>query len=591
MKMFAGETTMKLLARMGMKEGDAIEHPWLSKKCRAGPAKVEERNFQVRKNILEYDEVMEHQRQRFYGLRQRVLEGRRVKGLIFEYTEDVVDDAIRRVPRRGVRRDMRRGLRARSARVLHPPERLKGKDADEMDRAIRASRRRTRSPPSASRSGEYIPVEGSEVSIDFDSAGLYRWAKNRFGIELDTGSLREGGVKERRAVQEMLEEAAAEKIEQTPLERIPHFADPRYGPEQLAKWVKEKFGFEIDVDEIVRHRDDDQLAVRDLIIERARETYTRREAEFPAEFILQRVMGMARQNPGEAFEHLRDWARRRAGLELTAEEIKTTPPQKMRDRLVGALRDALERDDLEEMTRKALETASDDELDELLRARYGEGITERMRYLEDEEREDAIRARVETLARPELVQFEQMVIIETLDSSWKDHLYAMDQLRDSIGFRAFAQTDPKIEYKREGQRMFQGDVARDPREGHGLHLQGASRPPRAGRRASPDGSASDAAPRAGPAADAGSATGAGSTTRAGRPRRRRRGEHHGRLDRRSGLLDGAPEIRRGTGRSRRPPEDGWIRMMCGSYRLREGRSRATPSRRHRAGRPTGDRAQ
>ncbi|HIB69587.1 MAG TPA: hypothetical protein EYO33_32035, partial [Phycisphaerales bacterium] len=67
---------------------------------------------------------------------------------------------------------------------------------------------------------------------------------------------------------------------------------------------------------------------------------------------------------------------------------------------------------------------------------------------------DAIRARVETLARPELVQFEQMVLIDTLDQAWKDHLYEMDQLRDSIGFRAIAQTDPKIEYKREGQRMF-----------------------------------------------------------------------------------------------------------------------------------------
>ena len=62
-----------------------------------------------------------------------------------------------------------------------------------------------------------------------------------------------------------------------------------------------------------------------------------------------------------------------------------------------------------------------------------------MRYLDEDDREDAIRARVETLARPELVQFEQMVLVETLDQSWKDHLYAMDQLRDSIGFRAIAQ--------------------------------------------------------------------------------------------------------------------------------------------------------
>jgi len=69
MKMFAGDTQMKILSRLGMKEGDSIEHPWLSKSVERAQRKVEERNFQVRKNILEYDEVMELQRQRFYGLR------------------------------------------------------------------------------------------------------------------------------------------------------------------------------------------------------------------------------------------------------------------------------------------------------------------------------------------------------------------------------------------------------------------------------------------------------------------------------------------------------------------------------------------
>ena len=45
-------------------------------------------------------------------------------------------------------------------------------------------------------------------------------------------------------------------------------------------------------------------------------------------------------------------------------------------------------------------------------------------------------------------------MLDTLDTTWKDHLYQMDQLRDSIGFRAFSQQDPRIEYKREGQRQF-----------------------------------------------------------------------------------------------------------------------------------------
>ncbi len=463
MKMFAGETTMKLLSRLGMKEGDAIEHPWLSKNVERAQKKVEERNFQVRKNILEYDEVMEHQRQRFYGLRQRILEGRQVKDLIFEYIEDVVDDAIGEY----LDADYSATCAADYAReqldcsIL--PERLKGKDANEMDIAIRRLAREDVAATIVITLGEYMPIEGSEVSIDFDSAGLHRWAKNRFGIELDTGALREGGASERRVVQEMLEEAAFAKIDAEPLDKIPSFADSRYGAEQLSKWVKDKFTQEIDPDAILKAHADDELQVSDLIINTARELYEKREAEFPADFIMQRTMMIARQDPTEAFDGLVKWAKDRLGFDLTPDEIKTTPPTKIRMRLIEATKESLKTDDLSNMVNKALETSNDDELDALLIERYGEGITDRMRYLDEEDREPAIRARVETLSRPELIQFEQMVLIETLDTSWKDHLYAMDQLRDTIGFRAIAQTDPKIEYKREGQRMFQG-MMRDVRE-------------------------------------------------------------------------------------------------------------------------------
>lgn len=480
MKMFAGETTMKLLSRLGMKEGDAIEHPWLSKNVERAQKKVEERNFQIRKNILEYDEVMEHQRQRFYGLRQRILEGRQVKDLVFEYIEDVVDDAIGEY----LDEDYRATCAADYARVELDcsilPERLKGKDADEMDIAIRRLAKEDVTATIVITLGEYMPIEGSEVSIDFDSAGLFGWAKSRFGIELDTGSLREGGAAQRREVQDMLEQAAFAKIDAEPLEKIPSFADPRYGAEKLAEWVKDKFTKEIDPDEIIKARNDEDLLVRDLIIDTARELYEKREAEFPADFIMQRTMMLARQDPAAAFENLVKWGKDRVGLEMTPDEIKTTPPAKIRDRIIEATRESLKTDDLTVMVDKALATSGDDELDGVLMERYGEGITDRMRYLDEDDREPAIRARVETLSRPELIQFEQMVLIETLDTSWKDHLYSMDQLRDTIGFRAIAQTDPKIEYKREGQRMFQG-MMREIREkvtGYIFKARLAAPPPR-----------------------------------------------------------------------------------------------------------------
>lgn len=457
MKLFAGETTMKLLSRLGMKEGDAIEHPWLSKNVERAQKKVEERNFQVRKNILEYDEVMEHQRQRFYGLRQRVLEGRAVKDLIFEDIGQVVDSAIGEYldsdyPALSAAEYAREKL---DCSIL--PDRLRGKDADEMDVVIRRLAREDAAATINMTLGEYMPLEGSEISVDFDSAGLHRWASNRFGVELESAEeMREGGASERREVQDRLEQAAFEKIENTDLPELPTFAEPGYGARQLSAWVKRKFTFDVDPEEIIAAHDDDQREVRDLILDRAREAYRKREVEFPVDYAMQNAMSMARQDPNVAFAMLSDWAKRRVGVELTPDEIKNTPPQRMRQNLMEASRKKVDDNRMEKWINEAMGQPDDDALDTYLVETFGVGITERMRYLDKDDREDAVRARVETLARPEMLQFEQMVLIETFDSSWKDHLYAMDQLRDTIGFRAIAQTDPKIEYKREGQRQFLG---------------------------------------------------------------------------------------------------------------------------------------
>jgi preprotein translocase subunit SecA len=58
---------------------------------------------------------------------------------------------------------------------------------------------------------------------------------------------------------------------------------------------------------------------------------------------------------------------------------------------------------------------------------------------------------------------ERYLLLQTIDQHWKDHLYAMDHVKDSIGWRGYAQVDPKVEYKREGFAMF-GDML------HGMKL-------------------------------------------------------------------------------------------------------------------------
>ena len=50
---------------------------------------------------------------------------------------------------------------------------------------------------------------------------------------------------------------------------------------------------------------------------------------------------------------------------------------------------------------------------------------------------------------------ERALVLQMLDTAWKDHLLAMDHLRSSVGLRGYAQVDPKVEYKREGMRIFE----------------------------------------------------------------------------------------------------------------------------------------
>src|SRR3990172_6971069 len=64
----------------------------VTRRIEAAQKKVEERNFDIRKNLLEYDEVMDEQRRRVYGYRQRILEGANCKELVLE----MIDDQVRR---------------------------------------------------------------------------------------------------------------------------------------------------------------------------------------------------------------------------------------------------------------------------------------------------------------------------------------------------------------------------------------------------------------------------------------------------------------------------------------------------------------
>jgi len=458
MKMFAGETTMKILARLGMKEGDAIEHPMLSKSVANAQKKVEERNFHHRKNLLEYDEVMEHQRQFFYGTRQRVIEGRDVKGLIFDYIERTVKDAAEEY----LDPDYPYISAAEFAKVKLEcsiaPERLRGKDLPQMEIAIIDEALYEARQSIGITLGEYLPEAGSDAQVDFDAAGLARWAKGRFGVEINPDELKTGSSDERRIVEDRLVAAAERAIEGADLAGLAEFVQPNYGAITLSKWVKDKFDFDVAVDDIVRtHKAtaDTGVSVTDMLMKRVQTLYTEREKTYPVEFAMAMTNSLMRQDPATALAHLVAWTNRRFGLSLSVDDVRRTPPQKFRSQLLEHSAKFVDEGRLDAAIQKALACTTDEALETHFRDRYALALPASMRFLQGAERENAIRARVENILRAELLQLERSILLETLDGAWKDHLYAMDQLRDTINFRGFSQQDPRIEFKKEGSHLFQ----------------------------------------------------------------------------------------------------------------------------------------
>jgi preprotein translocase subunit SecA len=84
MRIFAGDRVKSLMEKMGMPDDEPIEHPWVSKSIQDAQRKVEARNFDIRKNLLEYDDVMNEQRKTVYKIRQQLLLG--------IYTPEIVDE-------------------------------------------------------------------------------------------------------------------------------------------------------------------------------------------------------------------------------------------------------------------------------------------------------------------------------------------------------------------------------------------------------------------------------------------------------------------------------------------------------------------
>ncbi|MBB5514024.1 preprotein translocase subunit SecA [Rubricella aquisinus] len=98
MRIFGSDRLDKMLGKLGMQEGEAIIHPWVSKAMERAQSKVEARNFDIRKNLLKYDDVMNDQRKAIFSQRLEIMEAQDVSEIVedmrHQYVEDIVTTHI-----------------------------------------------------------------------------------------------------------------------------------------------------------------------------------------------------------------------------------------------------------------------------------------------------------------------------------------------------------------------------------------------------------------------------------------------------------------------------------------------------------------
>ena len=143
MRLFGGENIKGLMSRMGMKKGEPIVHPWLNRSIERAQKKVEERNFEVRKHLLEYDDVLNEQRKFIYARRDEIVSDPHLKDRVIATGDELFGEIYERFRASGENPQTRvAGLLAEMKESLFhepalSPEELARLPAEEVGRVIR----------------------------------------------------------------------------------------------------------------------------------------------------------------------------------------------------------------------------------------------------------------------------------------------------------------------------------------------------------------------------------------------------------------------------------------------------------------------
>ncbi len=488
MRLFAPEWVGNILSRLGMQEGEAIESGMVTRRIEKAQKKVEEYHFDQRKNLLEYDEVMDLQRKRVYGARQEILDGMNPRAMILAM--------------------IRLQISAASVRFLadnYGSASFAEFASNRLGMEFEASDFRTSSYEDASRQAldqaiANIPtfvqerleenLNRDEEEKDWKWSELTRAVNARYDLKATEKDLRKIGPDK---LMEHLVTKAEAAVKAVNLDEGQRFLTRTYGAESLAEWCRQKFGVKIDINDILKRSGDD---LDEFLYGEVRKAYRQKDVEFPVRVGMQNFMADKPQAGAQRYDRdgLYRWTAQRLGTVLAArkhgpqvladqsgffavafkaledegwteELVRTEPRSKLREKLMQLAPKAMPAGDIDEIDAKVAEAlrgarvAEAEDAKEIAEWALKElGLTldaARLTGRTPEEVRHSILNAYDEKYRPEMHSVERGLVLEQIDSAWKSHLLVMDNLRSGVGLRGYAQEDPKIVYKREGMKEFE----------------------------------------------------------------------------------------------------------------------------------------
>lgn len=470
MRLFAGDFVKRVMQWAGLKDGEPLSEPMVTRQLEKAQKKVEERHFDQRKNLLEYDEIMDEQRKRTYAYRQRILDGENTRDLLVGMMDEQIDFWVPHFLEKQYREKSLADWLSQKLHLDVDAVSLRGMDREQLEAFIRDEAERQYDGIIEEQLDTHLPEADSGDDADFDIRrdwnwiALTKWANRFFHLNLNDRDLQKV---ERDNLHMHLLDLARGWMQRWDLSELDGFVDPDFELKSLCGWALHHFTLEVNAEDL-RGKETAQIA--GYLKERVRSLYDEKEVSFPVNVGLSSFLeGDGAHGEKYNREKLCRWANTRFNRNFAPEQFANMSTPQIRELLIDTSRDYLStKPDVVAIEQKLRELLPDsdneaavvtEEQAKAVESWAKEEInwtvdTAKLQQWRPEEARAQFLQGVEHAYRAELRQTERSVLLEIVDQAWKDHLYHMGHLRQGIGFVGYAQKDPKTEYKRQGRKAF-----------------------------------------------------------------------------------------------------------------------------------------